>query len=1031
MTEQLITEFTQDEPLVLIIGDLSSLRDLFQAGIEESNIKSQSIEPQKIQQNSSLVKAAYKIVWIVSAQSTAQEIEQVGDVLKLFQDRLTVVLPVLQSCIIENGGFESLSDEILTQEKQIQACNKILSDAFFVFGLELLQSTVGRSIIPYLSGSVSDKFTLFDPKITVGVLSENQLVAEIISQMFRPGLKQSILVGNFNSTTSKTLHEIAKQYQSYHEKPIAVEIVVAQTEKIIPFTVKKVSATSGADSLTAYIRSLPSPQAKPVIKSEIKEPVVAPVIVKSPESLKIMETPQSQVSPTLSTKPPLSLRHTPLSSTVVSKELTTPPVIPESIPKIASTPPATVTATTKTITLDEILNTKKPEKTQEKRRDFEPKPNPLPSISKEELSKEVQQIFSVTRAESKTARIQEVVKKEVKQSKKSKRRTALFYGGILVFGVGMGILALIGLFFGSQWYLKQSLIAVIEAHAEERLITDAEWNQVERAAKLTTLQTESYGALFDSEFLNSSTTLLTFSTNLLATQDLHEKAESSAKQAFMGAFGGMTSNTGKLAENIATEARKTYENISQIQATLEQIELTDSAETQLVVIEKFEKQIGEIRKQLAVQQQFLPIVGWLSGEEGKKTYAILLQNNQELRPTGGFIQAVALITFEDGTVINTQVFSANEIDEKVIGQLTPPDDVATYLGENKWYFRDSNWDADFPTSATTIAWFMDESLNVQIDGVVALNLNSLTGLLRAMGPVDIPEYNEVLTHQNLNELMEFHSEVVLIDQNRVEDYSSIVLKHLIQQFTTLPENKALPVMSALFSALDEHELLFTVISNEYDSTLETLGWNGSLKHPNCPPQLRDTNCFVDSIAQVDTNIGVNKANYYLERTVVHDVHVAGAVAQHSREILLKNTADSNAWPKGPYQAYLRFYASPTMQLDSVSINGNTVDLETISERDEHGFKVIGFKVEVPTQSESIILLSYHVPLSVGEESTFAYAFFEQKQSGLQNDENLVRITHDPELTPVVIAPQATVLGEQIVFDTSDNSHIFVGAQFAK
>lgn len=1001
---------------MVVIGENSGLRDQLLVDIQGAHVQSQTLLPEFIPKNHSMLLSAYKIVWILSPTTSVSEIEQIGSLLKLAQERLVVVMPILHPFVVENSvGFEEFHKETQLQEQQIRACNKVLSDSFFIFGLELLGSRVGRSVIPHLVGVLSTRQLVFNPKLQIGVLSEEIFSRQIVTHMFRPGAKQSILVGAFEANTTTSLDEIANHYQSYHQKPVRIEVLATTQEKIIPFTVKKISVATSSEALSSFTRSLPSPQ------DEKNTPVV---LAKSDEKTEGVSSSTPSVPNVTIATPVITSPNSPTLPQVKSDSLKVP--------------------SQESHSLEEILNTKRPTS-----RPFQAKSNKIElsqedktiqrspaqtsnsTISKEDLTREVQQIFGAQRVEKKTSRIQSVAKKEGKQVKKSKRRTVLFYGGVFVFGVGLGILALIGLFFGSQWHLKNTLISVIEAQGQQREATSDEWVSVERATKIVAFQTESYGVLFDSELLSNSTTLLTFSNNLFATRDLHTRVESNAKQAFLGVFGGTTSNTGLLAENIATEARKTYENISQIQATLEQIELTSSTETQLAAIEEFEKQIVSLRKSLAVQQQFLPIVGWLSGEQGKKTYAVLLQNNQELRPTGGFIQAVALLTFQDGTLINSQVFSANDIDSRVAGLLTPPNDLTTHLGEKRWFFRDSNWDPDFPTTAATVAWFIDEALNVEIDGVVGLNNNSLASLIRAIGPIDIPEYNEVLTHQNLGELMEFHSEVVLVNQDRVEDYSTIVLKRVIQQLTSLPENKALPTMNALFSALEQHELLFTLVSDEYDSTLETLGWNGSLKHPECPPQLGNENCLVDMIAQIDTNIGVNKANYYVERTIVHDVFITKDVAQHSREIVIENTADSSAWPKGPYQAYIRFYASSNAQLDSLTINGISVADEVITQRDEHGFRLIGTTIEVPIQSEIILSLKYHVPITLEDASSFAYALFEQKQPGWQKSAVVTRISHDPSITPVLIAPQASVSGDQIIFDTSDNTHIFVGAQFAQ
>lgn len=89
--------------------------------------------------------------------------------------------------------------------------------------------------------------------------------------------------------------------------------------------------------------------------------------------------------------------------------------------------------------------------------------------------------------------------------------------------------------------------------------------------------------------------------------------------------------------------------------------------------------------------------------------------------------------------------------------------------------------------------------------------------------------------------------------------------------------------------------------------LHSLGWTGSLVEPQCPTRLSVVDCRVDVMAQVEANIGVNKANYYLDREINHKVIIDREKATHSRNITFTNNAKSNSWPKGTYKSYQRFY----------------------------------------------------------------------------------------------------------------------------
>lgn len=65
-------------------------------------------------------------------------------------------------------------------------------------------------------------------------------------------------------------------------------------------------------------------------------------------------------------------------------------------------------------------------------------------------------------------------------------------------------------------------------------------------------------------------------------------------------------------------------------------------------------------------------LGETLGSDSTKTYLVLLQNNMELRATGGFIGSFALITFENGKLIDANVFDVYSADGQLKGYVAPP-----------------------------------------------------------------------------------------------------------------------------------------------------------------------------------------------------------------------------------------------------------------------------------------------------------------------------------------------------------------------
>src|SRR5690606_13599720 len=110
---------------------------------------------------------------------------------------------------------------------------------------------------------------------------------------------------------------------------------------------------------------------------------------------------------------------------------------------------------------------------------------------------------------------------------------------------------------------------------------------------------------------------------------------------------------------------------------------------------------------------------------------------------------------------------------------------------------------------------------------------------------------------------------------------------------------------ALLDSAEEAELFMSVNNPEAEEVLQTLGWTGELLTPDCPTPFNGQNCVVDTVMQVEANVGVNKANQYITREISHDVELLNDVARHTRTITFTNEAQSEAWPAGEYKTYLR------------------------------------------------------------------------------------------------------------------------------
>ena len=169
----------------------------------------------------------------------------------------------------------------------------------------------------------------------------------------------------------------------------------------------------------------------------------------------------------------------------------------------------------------------------------------------------------------------------------------------------------------------------------------------------------------------------------------------------------------------------------------------------------FKEKIPEFQKYVGEAVDYSDFLLELVGTNGVKTYLVLLQNNSELRPTGGFPGTYGLITFEGGSLKKIFVEDVYRIDANLKENIIPP--VPLQHITPGWGMRDANWFADFPTSARKVMKFYKLDGGVDVDGVLTITPDVIAKIFEVIGPIEMPEYGLTLDANNF--LTEIQNEV--------------------------------------------------------------------------------------------------------------------------------------------------------------------------------------------------------------------------------------------------------------------------------
>lgn len=375
----------------------------------------------------------------------------------------------------------------------------------------------------------------------------------------------------------------------------------------------------------------------------------------------------------------------------------------------------------------------------------------------------------------------------------------------------------------------------------------------------------------------------------------------------------------------------------------------------------------------------------LLGLEKQVTYLVLLQNNQELRATGGFIGSFAMLTLDKGKLLDIETYDVYAADGQLRGHVEPPAALKKHLGEANWYLRDSNWDPNFPTTARRAEWFLNKEMGRQVDGTIAIDLFVVKGLLESLGGVELPDYNETINANNIFERAEFHSELNYFNgSTQKKDFLSALINAMYVRLSESKNDEAIQVIASLVKNAQQSHIQVSFRNDELESSFENTVFSGKVRDVQCPNL--EGPCLKDYFGVVESNVGVNKVNYFVERTIAHHIKIGEKVSKATTTLDLKNTAESNTWPAGIYKNYIRFVIPSDASIESVRVDGQSLDASRLDVEVRHNKKYVGMYAEVPIAGKISVDLAYQLKNPTESSEGFSLVSLFEKQSGTGEDE---------------------------------------------
>lgn len=451
------------------------------------------------------------------------------------------------------------------------------------------------------------------------------------------------------------------------------------------------------------------------------------------------------------------------------------------------------------------------------------------------------------------------------------------------------------------------------------------------------------------------------------------------------------------------------------------------------------RQVGEIGEQIA---QLYP---YFSGFKDKQDILILLQNNSELRPTGGFIGSLAHITISDGVLDRMSVEDVYALDGQLKGHIDPPGAIRTVLNQEHWYLRDSNWDPDFSKSAAQARWFYEKEGGGNVDTVIGVTASFFVKLLAILGPVDLPQYNDRISADNFyaKSLYYIHSNFFPGSTNK-KDFLGTLLEALMTKAQQNAQTTGIAVLEALSDAILSHDIQWYTMKQDAQAILERFGWAGIVpSHTTCPVITEKTPCAFLYLHINEANLGVNKVNIFIKRTQNRTISIneQGEIAETvTRRI--QNTAGSEIGG-GAYTVVTRFFIPENARITTLTLDGvmlleksaktplpyYTLDLPA------NALLPVAVSFVVEQGKERVLTLSYtHASPIVFGEGGAIVTVFEQKQAGVDEVPTTTDISYPSYWKATILTgnPEGVVANQgKLKYNntlTKDSEHAFLFTQ---
>jgi len=246
------------------------------------------------------------------------------------------------------------------------------------------------------------------------------------------------------------------------------------------------------------------------------------------------------------------------------------------------------------------------------------------------------------------------------------------------------------------------------------------------------------------------------------------------------------------------------------------------------------------------------------------------------------------------------------------------------------------------------------------------------------------------------------------------------------------------MLTILSANISQKHMLFAFPDTAMQKLFTVNNLSGSIKDQ----REVSPNTYLDSLGVNEANIGQNKSNYYLKRSLDQAVTIDGeGIVTETTKLTYTNTSTKKSQFGGEYKAYLRLIVPQGAVITDIQIDNNEQKIvEAATDEDvylaksfkapvgievdqatELGKTLYGLVLIVPQGQTKTLTFSYRLPTNVPVASPeWTYDFQLLKQQGTLNDPYSFTINYPLAVKLFSSKPGVSDLGGKAVLDGTLN-----------